>query len=278
MKVLCFIVAVLGLTSAFPKSRYYPRSYMVGGSFYANPRYAREGTGYEYLPPGQMTAMVMGDTVATNSFSGSPYSPPPAHVPDIIQEDQTSDQITEKQQPFVVSEPESVNETEPEEVKADKQETLFSIEDATTEVVTVPTTKAPAKAIKKTKIGKAQKPVVVVQPEEEEEAEEDDVAPSWPFGGAAGRAGVPAYNAFFPIFIGGGTSGRSRTRSTQEEGLPGSATAIANSFSTGKGGVATSHATSFGDPYAAAMFRDAGLFNFRKTNKKQIVQFDDDEE
>lgn len=51
---------------------------MVGGSFYANPRYAREGAGYEYLPPGQMTAMVVGDTVATNSFAGSPYNPPPA--------------------------------------------------------------------------------------------------------------------------------------------------------------------------------------------------------
>lgn len=45
----------------------------MGGSFYANPRYVREGNpGYDYVAPGQMTAMVVGDTVATNSFAGTP--------------------------------------------------------------------------------------------------------------------------------------------------------------------------------------------------------------
>lgn len=79
-------------------------------------------------------------------------------------------------------------------------------------------------------------------------------------------SGVPAYNAFFPIFINGGsTSGRSRA---QEGNIPGSATAIANAFSTGKGGVATSHATAFGDPYAAAVLRNAGLFNVKNSARK----------
>lgn len=140
---------------------------MIGGSFYANPRYVREGPGYEYLPPGQMTAMVMGDTVATNSFSGSPYSPTrdvlpgPALIPDIQQQvyfpraffepprirslfQTDEEQVTQRQQPFVVAvpEPDSVNETEPEVDKGEEQETLFSIEEGTTEAVAIATTKA----------------------------------------------------------------------------------------------------------------------------------------
>ncbi|KAF7266497.1 uncharacterized protein LOC143192637 [Rhynchophorus ferrugineus] len=88
----------------------------------------------------------------------------------------------------------------------------------------------------------------------------DNSAAGWPFG-APGR-GASAYNTFFPIFIGGNSpSGRARTRSANgEEGsFPGSATAIANAFSTGKGSAATSHATSFGDPFFAAAFRNGGL-------------------
>lgn len=82
---------------------------------------------------------------------------------------------------------------------------------------------------------------------QEEESEEDD-SPAWLFG---------KNNAFFPIMFGGmGGSGRK----SNEGYYPGSATAIANSFSTGKGGVATSHATSFGDPYMSTLFRN-GNFN-----------------
>uniref|UniRef100_A0AAR5Q937 DUF4774 domain-containing protein n=1 Tax=Dendroctonus ponderosae TaxID=77166 RepID=A0AAR5Q937_DENPD len=289
---LCLLI-VIGCTVAFPKSRggYYPRSYMIGGSFYANPRYAREGPGYEYLPPGQMTAMVMGDTVASNSFSGSPYSPTrdvlpgPAAIPDIQQsdEEQVSEQVTQRQQPFVVAvpEPDSINETEPEVEKGDEQETLFSIEEGTTEAAAIPTTKAapittvraPVAPARKVKVGKAKRPVAPPKPVAEEAEEESDDEPAlpaaWPFAGVGARGG---YNAFFPIFIGGAGSARTRAAG-QDDGLPGAATAIANAFSTGKGGVATSHATSFGDPYAAAMLRNAGLFNFRtKTGRKQPVQ------
>ncbi|XP_050299455.1 uncharacterized protein LOC126738257 [Anthonomus grandis grandis] len=308
-EVMCLLV-VVGLSDAFPKSGYYPRSYVLGGSYYSNPRYVRENTGYEYLPPGQMTAMVVGDTVATNSFSGGFIPQEPAvnpqtpdveeSVPQIIElGDGNQEQITEKQQPiYSHQEADLINETEPEEVidhhqnnGNGEQETLFSLDEVTTETVAVSTTKLPAIAskipavVKRTKIGKAKRPTTTVPivpalPAEKDDEEEDSPV-SWPFGGA-GRGGIPAYNAFFPIFIGGSPSARSRTRSTEGEdvGYPGSATAIANSFSTGKGGVATSHATSFGDPYAAAMMRNAGLFNFRtKSNKKQqpIHQEEDEE-
>ncbi|XP_076256069.1 uncharacterized protein LOC143193629 [Rhynchophorus ferrugineus] len=97
----------------------------------------------------------------------------------------------------------------------------------------------------------------------EDEAPETLAAPapavSWPFGGAG--SGQASYNSFFPIFI-AGNSGSGRGRSANgEEGGSGSATAIANSFSIGKGTVASSHATSFGNPSAAAALRNAGLFN-----------------
>lgn len=65
--------------------------------------------------------------------------------------------------------------------------------------------------------------------EDESDEEEDD---GWMFGRGA-QEGM--YN-FFPIAFGGGRSG----------GLPG-ATAIANSFSTGRKGVANSQATAYGD-------------------------------
>ncbi|XP_063616191.1 uncharacterized protein LOC134789547 [Cydia splendana] len=47
--------------------------------------------------------------------------------------------------------------------------------------------------------------------------------------------------AFFPMFFGyGGRSGSG--------GMPGGATAVANAYSTGRGGVASSHATAYGAP------------------------------
>ncbi|CAH2267589.1 jg11878 [Pararge aegeria aegeria] len=68
----------------------------------------------------------------------------------------------------------------------------------------------------------------VKRPVEEEEDEGEDY-PKMPTG------------AYFPMFFGLG--GRS-----SNGGAPGGATAIANAFSTGRGGVATSHATAYGLP------------------------------
>lgn len=70
----------------------------------------------------------------------------------------------------------------------------------------------------------------VKRPVDDDEEEIDDFAPPR----------MPA-GAFFPMFFGwGGRSGN---------GAPsGGATAIANALSTGRGGVATSHATAYGPP------------------------------
>lgn len=84
---------------------------------------------------------------------------------------------------------------------------------------------------------------------------------------------MPSSNVFFPITITGGARSRARSEGGQEEDeifSPGSATAIANSYSTGKGGIATSHATSFGDPYFASMLYRNGFFNHNKAKKGQI--------
>ncbi|XP_066144211.1 uncharacterized protein [Euwallacea fornicatus] len=300
-EALCFLVLV-SLGDAVPKSRssyYYPKSYMVGGSFYANPRFARDGhPTLEYITPGQMTAMVVGDTVATNSFSGPTFVPSRAIVPAVpnqyneASQEQFSAQTTERQQ-FLpsISEPDTINETEPESIfsefsepnssKGSEQETLFSIEEITTEAAIAPTTKAPIitttkapSGVRKVKIGRARRPTATTSAPAQPEEEQDDTSlpASWPFLGS-GKNGAPAYNAFFPVFINGGSpSGRSQTRSNgaQEETYPGSATAIANAFSTGKGGVATSHATAFGDPYAAAMLRNSGLFNIETKSTRKL--------
>lgn len=61
----------------------------------------------------------------------------------------------------------------------------------------------------------------------EDESDEYDDAPKMPAG------------AFFPMFFGwGGRAG----------GAPGGPMAVANAYSTGRGGVATSHATAYGSP------------------------------
>lgn len=75
----------------------------------------------------------------------------------------------------------------------------------------------PKKAISKKK--QVKRPVI------DEDDDEESFAPK-----------VPA-SAFFPMFFYGGRSGSS-----------GGPTAIANAYSTGRGGVATSHATAYGAP------------------------------
>lgn len=80
---------------------------------------------------------------------------------------------------------------------------------------------------------------------------------------------IPSNNVYFPISIGGSGGARRRSGGSEDEVYyPSSATAIANSYSTGKGGIATSHATSFGDPYLAAALR-SGFFNFKAKKGKQ---------
>lgn len=161
-----------------------------------------------YIPEATMTAFASGGPVGTNSF--------------------TSEQISgQEPEPLGIEIPLDVNK-----VEADNPEPqAFTPEPVEEEV---PATK---KILKK-------RP----QPEEDsdDEPENDDSLeeaffPLMP----KGRQGI-RYNSFFPIIFG---ARGYNSRSSDDEGVaPGGATAIANSFSTGKGGVASSHAVAYGDP------------------------------
>ncbi|XP_069675247.1 uncharacterized protein [Periplaneta americana] len=86
-------------------------------------------------------------------------------------------------------------------------------------------------------------------PAADEDDEEDD-EPSL-FNQGKGRGRGPYYNSYFPMVFGGYPGHGGGRGGNREEGgayNPGVATAIANSFSTGRGAVATSHATAYGGP------------------------------
>ncbi|XP_045482576.1 uncharacterized protein LOC123686463 [Harmonia axyridis] len=85
-----------------------------------------------------------------------------------------------------------------------------------------------------------------------EEEEDNSIPSNFPFG----SGGSSFYNTFFPIMLGGNSRGRGKAGQDDELDGPGSATAIANSFSTGRGGVASSHATSFGDVFLSSALSD----------------------
>lgn len=70
---------------------------------------------------------------------------------------------------------------------------------------------------------------------DEAAADEDDYAPAFG-GGSKSQRGQWPMHSFFPMNFGSTSGG---------------AIAVANSFSTGKGGTATSHATAYGSPAAA---------------------------
>lgn len=184
--------------------------------------------------PGAMTAFLSGDNVATGSYVGQEYIPPaePEDNYDILVPKESS----QVEQVIEVTEP-SVELTTLEELEA--------------------TTPKPKRLSKK------KKPLISTTPSppnEEAEEEEDEPASAWPFNSRK----FSAYNTFFPIVLGGYPGSRSRN-ADDENSYPGAATAIANSFSTGKGGVASSHATAFGDPSLASLFRNGG-FNTKKRN------------
>ncbi|XP_014484200.1 PREDICTED: AT-rich interactive domain-containing protein 1B-like [Dinoponera quadriceps] len=95
---------------------------------------------------------------------------------------------------------------------------------------------------------KTQKTPVIVDDDndDEDEADEEDdepVAPFVPFKGNRRRQGYPNLNNYFPMVF---SFPRAATRSGSAGSPPGTITAIANSYSTGKGGVASSVATAYG--------------------------------
>ncbi|KYN21174.1 hypothetical protein ALC57_06444 [Trachymyrmex cornetzi] len=81
--------------------------------------------------------------------------------------------------------------------------------------------------------------------DEDEVDEEDDepVVPFVPFKGNRRRQKYPHLNNFFPMVF---SFPRLATRAGSSGSVPGAITAIANSYSTGKGGVASSVATAYG--------------------------------
>ncbi|KAK5639322.1 hypothetical protein RI129_011814 [Pyrocoelia pectoralis] len=211
-----------------------PLAYNHDYRFPRSPQRAVMLSGYygrpsEYNPEGAMTAFVTGDTLATNSFLGKKHTNAPEQEELEIPVDENFEHdITAPalQQP--------------------NQEGHGGV----VQQEVVPQNALPAKRNPK------RKPVKPVEGDENDEEEEG----SWPF--HLGRRG-PSYNAFFPIMFGGyrGIKGRD-----SEGGFPGSATAIANSFSTGRGGVASSHATAYGDPYVSTLLK--GL-NKKPTQKEE---------
>ncbi|XP_029167974.1 sarcoplasmic reticulum histidine-rich calcium-binding protein-like [Nylanderia fulva] len=81
--------------------------------------------------------------------------------------------------------------------------------------------------------------------DEDEEDEDDDQppVPFVPFKGNRRRQKIPHLNNFFPMIF---SFPRLATRAGSSGSVPGTITAIANSYSTGKGGVASSVATAYG--------------------------------
>lgn len=78
----------------------------------------------------------------------------------------------------------------------------------------------------------SKKKKVRVQLDEEEDDDEEDDTAFVPYNTKSNRGGNPI-NTFFPVSFGKTSGG---------------AIAVANSFSTGKGGTATSHAIAYGSP------------------------------
>ncbi|XP_023290373.1 uncharacterized protein LOC105695443 isoform X2 [Orussus abietinus] len=95
---------------------------------------------------------------------------------------------------------------------------------------------------------KGKKRPVVVEEEDEEDSEEDDDEPPVPFvpfrGGKRRQGQIPNLNNFFPMVF----SFPGLARSGSPGSPPGAITAIANSYSTGKSGLASSVATAYGGP------------------------------
>jgi hypothetical protein len=88
--------------------------------------------------------------------------------------------------------------------------------------------------------------------DDSEEDEEEDEPSFFSHGKGRGKGRGPNYNSYVPMVFGfypGCGGGRHGNREDGKAYNPGTATAIANSFSTGRGAVASSHATAYGGPH-----------------------------
>ncbi|XP_019879807.2 uncharacterized protein LOC109607779 [Aethina tumida] len=261
VNILC-LLALLVCATAFPYNVYrrsLPQK-TIGG-YYGHPLSRRS-----YDPP-TMTMFAAegnGDAVATNSFIGGQYGAPTQDEYASAAQEDYPIQANQQDSSFAV--PEQTPIETPQEQPIDEQQLPVAqqpfqpfqpqepvTEEAPTaedeEEAIAPSTVKPKKTVRR-----KQKPKTVIVQEDD-----DDDQIAWPFGGRG-------YNAFFPISFGLTRSGGRQNQDEDGSYLGGSATAIANSFSTGKGGVASSHATAFGDPASSQHFLRKNL----KTNKNLV--------
>ncbi|XP_044765120.1 uncharacterized protein LOC123321530 [Coccinella septempunctata] len=181
--------------------------------------------GYRYYHPG--TVML-----------GGYYGIPPMRYPDYYPEE--SDPIPAASEDF---EKEAV--TEDVFVVADEER---EFKEQSTEHPQISNNNYP-----RSKDAQPPKKPTITKPRRKNVPEDEDSVPSnFPFG----AGGSSFLNNFFPIMVGGNSRGRGKSGQDDDMGGPGGATAIANSFSTGRGGVASSHATSFGDVFLSSHLSD----------------------
>ncbi|XP_057668831.1 uncharacterized protein LOC130901443 [Diorhabda carinulata] len=221
--ILCILSAFAVMTFGLPRRR----------DIYAEespPGYVVGGylkkpiANHDYLP--SMSTFVTKDVVATNTFAGIPQ--------DTAWDTNTKEDYTERDpQNIPINTPELAIE---ENASSDSSSTTG-----------VENNDGNNREVRK----KGRKPS---KPQEDE----DDDTPWW-----FTKGGGPSFTSFFPINISGGVRRRSGGPMDENDTPSGSATAIANSFSTGRGGVATSHATSFGDPYLASLFLKHGMYDLK---------------
>ncbi|XP_063219668.1 uncharacterized protein LOC134529467 [Bacillus rossius redtenbacheri] len=229
-----------------------------------------------YEPQGAMTAFAAGNTVATRHYYGNEYQPTNVqpncgtclpNSQDVPQAQPDSTGVTLP--PLDVATPPQPQPQLPVTILSDAAATELPADtpEETPESAPLPPAEAPApdapqlpeapqapekgdddvskSAQEPEKPGRAKAPKYPTKrPDDEEEYDEEDEQPFHP---SKGRNPGKHYNSYFPIYFGlPGYGGRG-----QGEGgplNPGVATAIANSYSNGRGAVATSHATAYGGP------------------------------
>lgn len=223
------------------------RTMLVSG-FYRPRLFAQRRQGYE--PETAMSAFATGENVAAGSFLGSKLGPcANCAEQDPEQQDTPLEQgqfdELPAQQPEQIPLSDAVDPAEPADAVEPADE---PISDYVGEAELAPI--KPARTPK-------QKPSKKVQ---KQESEESDVADEEEAAQVTGRR---PYASYFPIVFSGYPGGAARSGASG--GGHGGVTAIANSYSTGKGGVATSHATAYGSGAAPK-------------SRKRVVPADDDEE
>jgi hypothetical protein len=207
------------LQSGFVRPRRAPlhRTMLISG--YYRPLYAQRRQGYE--PETAMTAFATGESVAAGSYLG-------ARLPNCISCDTVEQQQDTPEFVPQLDQPQAEPEAEVEKPVSDLSdgelsEALVPVVPASDEVA------EPIAPPKRKTNKKLKQPVIADDDESDDVGEQQDTHPL--------RRGQ---NTYFPIMF-SGYPGRSASG-----GSGGGVTAIANAYSTGKGGVATSHATAYG--------------------------------